>query len=173
MKRRALLVIDMLNDFLQEGAVLDCGPRARQIIPFVQKKIQEFHQAGDLVVFVCDNHQPSDPEFKLFPPHCVTGTPGAQIISSLEVKENDVVVPKTRYSAFFRTNLEEILQENKINEVHVVGVCTSICVMDTVGELRNRDYPVVVYRQGVADFDAEAHEFALRRMEKIYGARII
>ena len=44
--------------------------------------------------------------------------------------------------------------------------------MDTVAELRNREYPVIVYRQGVADFDPEAHEFALKRMEKVYGAKI-
>jgi nicotinamidase-related amidase len=173
MSRRALLVIDMLNDFIQEGAVLDCGPSARQIIPFVQEKIEEFHEARDLVVFVCDNHQPSDPEFDLFPPHCVSGTPGAQIIPQLEVKDTDIILPKKKYSAFFGTNLEEILQERQIGEVHVVGVCTSICVMDTVGDLRNRDYQVIVYRQGVADFDAAAHTFALQRMETIYGAKII
>lgn len=172
MAQRALLVIDMLNDFIQEGSVLDCGPSSRQIIPFIQQKINEFHQSGDLVIFVCDSHQPSDPEFEMFPPHCVKGTPGAQIIPQLEVKDSDIIIPKRKYNAFFGTRLEEILKEKKIVEVHVVGVCTSICVMDTVGELRNREYQVIVYRQGVADFDADAHEFALKRMKKVYGAKI-
>jgi len=172
MVRRALLVIDMLNDFIQEGAVLDCGPSSRQIIPFIQQKILEFRQSGDLVILICDQHQPSDPEFTLFPPHCLQGSPGAQIIPQLEVKDSDIIIPKRKYNAFFGTRLEEILREKEIDEVHVVGVCTSICVMDTVAELRNREYPVIVYRQGVADFDPEAHEFALKRMEKVYGAKI-
>jgi len=55
----------------------------------------------------------------------------------------------------------------------VVGVCTSICVMDTVGGLVDRDYAPIVPVRGVADFDPEAHEFALKRMKKIYGARIL
>jgi nicotinamidase/pyrazinamidase len=54
-----------------------------------------------------------------------------------------------------------------------VGVCTNICVMDTVGGLANRDYNITVPRAGVADFDTEFHEFALKRMGKIYGARIV
>ena len=66
-----------------------------------------------------------------------------------------------------------ILKEKMINEVHVVGVCTSICVMDTVGDLCNRDYDVTVYSKGVSDFDIKAHQFSLERMEKIYGVNII
>jgi nicotinamidase-related amidase len=54
----------------------------------------------------------------------------------------------------------------------VVGVCTSICVMDTVGGLANRDYRTVVPRGGVADFDVQAHEQALSRMDRLYGATI-
>ena len=61
---------------------------------------------------------------------------------------------------------------NRIGEVEVVGVCTSICVMDTVGGLANRDYPTTVPAAGVAAFDAEAHRFALNRLERLYGAAI-
>jgi nicotinamidase/pyrazinamidase len=56
--------------------------------------------------------------------------------------------------------------------VEVVGVCTSICVMDTVGGLANRDYRIRVPRAGVADFDDEAHQQALQRMERLYGATV-
>jgi len=82
-------------------------------------------------------------------------------------------VEKTRYSAFFNTNLDELLRKAAPQEVWVTGVCTSICVMDTVGDLRNRDYPVVVPAGAVADFDPQFHQFALQRMERVYGARIL
>lgn len=170
---KALLVVDMLKDFVETGGALDCGEEARRIIPFVRAKVDEFHYSRDLVVFIRDSHRPDDPEFQMFPPHCVKGTRGAEIIDELEVRPGDVTVEKTRYSAFYGTELEKILRERGVAEVHVVGVCTSICVMDTVGDLRNRDYPVVVYRDGVADFDREAHRFSLGRMEKIYGARVV
>jgi len=169
---KALLVIDMLNDFLTSHGVLYCGDTAQQIIPFVKQKIDEFHQHQDMVIFICDSHQENDLEFQMFPSHCVIGTKGAQIIDELPVEDNDVIIKKTRYSAFFKTELDDILKKKALTEVHVVGVCTSICVMDTVGDLRNRDYKVVVYRQGVADFDQKAHQFSLERMKKIYGAEI-
>ena len=60
-----------------------------------------------------------------------------------------------------------------ITEVTVVGGCTSICVMDTVGGLANRDYKTVVPEAGVADFDPDMHQMALRRLRDIYGAEIV
>jgi len=83
------------------------------------------------------------------------------------------VVNKKRYSGFYGTDLEKILLENEIGAVEVVGVWSSICVMDTVAGLANRDYPISVPVKGVADFDAEFHEFALKRMAQLCGARII
>ncbi len=169
---KALLVIDMLKDFLNKDGALYCGDASRKIIPFVKEKIEEFHKNGNLVVFICDSHKEDDLEFKMFPKHCVAGTPGAEIIDELPVEKKDVIIKKNRYSAFYNTDLHNVLKDHPINEVHVVGVCTSICVMDTVGDLRNRDYNVIVYKDGVADFDEKAHYFSIERIEKIYGAKI-
>jgi len=169
---KALLVIDMLKDFLCPTGRLYCGDKARGIVPFVRQKIEDFHKSGDLVIFLCDSHRKDDREFELFPPHCVEGTAGAEIIDELPVGKKDLVVKKGRYSGFYGTDLDAILKRNRISEVEVVGVCTSICVMDTVGGLRNRDYRVRVYSSGVADFDPQSHDFSLKRMEKIYGAQI-
>jgi nicotinamidase/pyrazinamidase len=169
---KALFVIDMIKDFLEEDGALYCGDTSRLIIPFVKQKIDEFHENADVVVYICDSHEKEDLEFEMFPKHGISGTRGADIIDVLPVEESDIIIRKSRFSAFYSTNLDQVLAEKGINEVHAVGVCTSICVMDTVGDLRNRDYKVIVYKHGVADFDQEAHEFSLKRMEKTYGARI-
>lgn len=170
---RALFVIDMLKDFINKDGALDCGDTSREIIPFIKEKIEEFHKKKDLVIFICDSHEEDDLEFHMFPKHCVAGTKGAEIIDELPVEDRDVIIRKTRYSSFYKTSLEEVLKAHSIDDVHVVGVCTSICVMDTVGDLRNRDYKVIVYKQGVADIDQQAHQFSLGRMEKIYGAEVV
>lgn len=170
---KALLVIDMLKDFLDKNGALFCGKDARNIIPFVQEKIIQAHKEKRLVIYICDQHKKDDLEFNLFPKHCVEGTEGAEVIDELEVLPSDIVVKKTRYSGFYGTNLERILKEKKVDSIEVVGVCTSICVMDTVGDLRNRDYQVTVYKDGVADFDPEASKFALKRIEKIYGVKVL
>ena len=91
----------------------------------------------------------------------------------LPLKPGDLRVEKTRYSAFSNTNLDEVLKKEQVDRVEVVGVCTSICVMETVKELFDRDTPALVYRQGVADFDPEAHAFALKHIKRIFGAKVV
>ena len=173
MGKVALVVADMLNDFLDPQGALFVGPRGRDIIPFVAQKIEEVRAQGWVVVFVCDAHAPDDREFKHFAPHAVKGSWGARVIPELELKPGDYRVAKTRYSAFAHTDLDDILKQEQVTRVEVVGVCTSICVLETVKELFDRDIPALVYRQGVADFDPEAHAFALKHMQRILGAQVI
>ena len=172
MPKKALIIVDMLNDFVDKKGALYCGTEARTIIPFIQERLSTFRKAGDLVVFLQDSHDEDDLEFTKFPKHCVANTCGSKVIHELAPELGENVIPKKRYSGFYGTNLEKILQDENIEEVEVVGVCTSICVMDTVGGLTNRDYNVSVPVKCVADFDRQMHEFSLRRMKQLYGARV-
>ncbi|MEW6659929.1 MAG: isochorismatase family cysteine hydrolase [Thermodesulfobacteriota bacterium] len=173
MGKVALIVADMLRDFLEPQGTLYLGDAARKIIPFVARKTEETRAAGGVVIYVCDAHAPEDPEFKLFPPHAVKGSRGAEIIPELQVRPGDYRVEKTTYSCFFNTDLDFILKREQVERVEIVGVCTSICVMETVQELLERDLPRLVYREGVADFDPEAHAFALKHMERVLGAEVV
>ena len=56
MGKTALIVMDMLNDFVDPGGSLYVGAQAREIIPFVAQKIAEFRAPGRVVIFVCDAH---------------------------------------------------------------------------------------------------------------------
>lgn len=173
MSQKALVVIDMLNDFVDEKGALYCGQSAKDIIPFIKSRLEDYRKSGDLIIYMQDSHEEDDKEFEKFPKHSVTGTWGSQIIPDLVPEEEDVVIPKRRYSSFYDTALSDMLKKYDIEEVEVVGVCTNICVMDTVGGLANRDYAVTVPKAGVADFDPQSHAFALKRMDTIYGANIV
>ena len=170
---RALIVVDMLNDFIDENGALFCGNRAKNVVVYIRSLIERYRKDDGIIIYVCDSHSKDDREFDRFVPHCVNGTWGAEVVEEIEPWEEDFVVRKTRYSAFYGTNLEDILKKKSVREAGVVGVCTSICVMDTVGGMANRDYAVKVYKRGVADFDRNMERCALERMRKIYGAEII
>jgi nicotinamidase/pyrazinamidase len=173
MPEKALLVIDILHDFLDARGALYCGDQARLILPQVERLLAEHRGQGSLIIFVEDCHTPDDKEFALFPPHCVAGTQGGSLLPGFTPLAGEKVVYKQRYSAFYGTELDSLLRRAGVNEVHLCGVCTSICVMDTCSDLRNRDLQAVVHRLAVADFDPAAHDFALRRIQKILGASVV
>lgn len=166
MSRRALLVIDMLHDFMDPRGALYCGDQAAAIIPPALALLEEHRRQGSLIIFVADSHPADNLEFQLFPAHCVTGTPGAAALPGFQPQAGEHWLTKTRYSAFYGTELEDILARERVDEVHLCGVCTSICVMETCSDLRNRDLKAVVHEQSVGDFDPQAHTFALQRMRK-------
>ena len=167
----AVLVVDMLRGFLEEGYPLYCGARARHIIPNIERLLEQELAQGSSVFFICDHHTPDDPEFKMFPPHCIEGTIEAEVIPEL-AKYQGEVIPKRRYSAFFGTPLEEKLNKLKPEKLIVCGVCTNICVLHTVANARNCDWEVEVPVDCVASFDEAAHHFALEHMEKTLGAKL-
>lgn len=170
---KALLVIDMLNDFINEDGALSTGSAGEDIINFVKEKIMEFREKDYPIVYICDNHEKDDKEFDMFPPHCVANTEGSQIIEELEVKESDKIIMKRRYSAFYGTDLDLYLREKGVDEIYLVGVCTNICVLYTSADARNIAYKVNIYKDGVASFDEEAHKFALKEAETTLGCQIL
>ncbi len=172
--KKVLLVTDMLEGFLRRRYALYCGPQSERIIPMARKKVQAYGRTGDLVVFIADNHDPHDLEFKKFPPHCIKGSPETKVISELSgLTKREIYLPKKRYSAFYGTRLDKILAKEKPDLVEVVGVCTNICVLYTVEELQNRDYRTRVYKDGVASFDMAAHKWALGQMKTVLGTEVV
>ena len=169
---KVVLVIDMLNDFMEKGGSLYCGDEGRKIIPFIKDKVKECRASGCRVVYSCDAHAPDDREFKLYSAHAVKGSRGGRIIDELKPEEGDIIVEKTTVRPFYRSRLEDVLRRLAPDEVIVTGVCTSICVMEAVAGLSVRGYKAVVYKAGVADLDKESHEAALKRMKTVYGASI-
>lgn len=167
----AVLVVDMLRGFLEEGHPLYCGARARRIIPAVQRLLEQELAGGAVIFFLCDHHAPDDAEFKMFPPHCIEGTAEAEVIPELAGYQGEVIA-KRRFSAFFDTPLEVKLSQIKPEKLIICGVCTDICVLHTVADARNRDWEVEVPVNCVASFDEKAHHFALEHMEKILGAKL-
>jgi len=167
-----VLVVDMLGGFCEEGYPLYVGETIRQTIPNIRRLLAEEKAKGSHIIFLCDSHTPDDKEFEMFPPHCIRGTEEAEIIPELRPFA-DEVIPKTRFSGFYGTNLGERLHELNPEKVIVVGDCTDICVMHTVADARNRDYPVEVPADCVATFDQEAHRYALQHIEKILGAKVV
>lgn len=171
--KKSLIAIDMLYDFLERDGALYCGNRARRIIPFVKKTIERFRTKRNLVIYSSDSHKPGEGEFGLFGRHCMAGTKGAEIIKEVKPQKTDLIIPKSTYDSAFRTDLIRTLKRHRIKDVFLVGICTSICIMETASSLAKEGFRVNILRRGVADFDEKTHASALKRMKTVYGANII
>ncbi len=166
-----VLVIDMLRGFLEKGHALYIGDKARRIIPNVRGLLERELGQGSTVLFIADHHAVNDLEFKMFPPHCIEGTPEAEVVPELASYKGEII-PKRRYSGFFGTDLDEKLKQLRPEKIIVCGVLTNICVLYTVADARNRDYTVEVPVDCVASSDDKAHQFALEQIEKVLGAKL-
>jgi len=169
----ALLIIDMLNDFVEPGAPLEV-PKTRDIIAAVQAEISRARSTQRPIIYICDAHAPDDPEFSRmgWPPHAVRGTRGAQVIAPLAPDPTDPVVEKTGYSGFHQTGLDGLLQSLKIDHLTLTGCVTNICVFYTAYDAVIRGYEVTVPKSCVADLQAGDGDFALRQMADVLGVRI-
>ena len=172
MSKKALLIVDMLNDFIDEKGTLYCGKEVNDMVPLIRRRLIEARAKNDIVIYVQDSHDEDDREFARYPKHAVEGTWGNKIIDPLAPNPGEKVIPKKTLSCFYKTDLEQFLIDENVGKVEVVGVCTSICVMDAVGDLTNRGYKVKVPKDEVGDFDQNAHAFALQRMKSVYGAEV-
>ena len=177
--RRALLIIDFQNDFTEGGAL--AVPDGDEIAG----RVSELIESGgfDFVVATRDWHPPDHASFQAqggpWPPHCVQGTPGAELHSSLDRERIDAIVDAgyepglEGYSGFERTGLEELLREHRTDEVTVVGLATDYCVRATALDALREGFAVTVDRAGVRGIDVEPgdSERALDEL-RAAGARI-
>lgn len=183
MGKRALINVDYTVDFVADEGKLTCGKPGQAIEENIESITKGFIAAGDFVVFAIDAHEEGDtlhPETELFPPHNIIGTEGQQLYGSLapvyaenKDKNNVYYFDKTRYSAFAGTDLEIKLRERGIDEIHLVGVCTDICVLHTAVDAYNKGFDIVVHQDAVASFNAAGHDWALGHFKDILGAKVI
>lgn len=95
----------------------------------------------------------------------IKGTPGCEIAADLKVDGTDVVVVKKRYSAFYGTDLDEILACHAVDGLILAGINTHACVRTTAIDAYQRDWEVILAVDCVDSYDREHHKVSLRYMK--------
>jgi nicotinamidase-related amidase len=161
-----LIVIDMLNDFLDRWP----PPSRTRLIDSINELVASIRQAHGSIIWVRQEFEPdlSDafPEMKTKGMHVtIRGTRGCQIDSNLAVQSTDPVVIKKRYSAFFGTNLDRLFAELNPNPLILAGINTHACVRMTAIDAYQRDIRVILAADCVDSYDREHHEVSIRYMK--------
>jgi nicotinamidase-related amidase len=178
MQRTALLVVDMLTDFLAPKPGLDAPNRIASLIENNRRVCRFARQKGISVVFVNDAFQKAeisiDRHFKLTIPHAIIGTKEAMVVEELEYDDSkDFIVEKKLYDGFYNTRLDSILRELDVKTCVVTGTWTDACVQHTVMGAFCRGYDAIVLKDCCACPDEAEHDHALAYMKRFYGAQAI
>jgi nicotinamidase-related amidase len=166
----ALLVIDVQKGEALGGAngipIMPGGPeRHARILEIVRAA----RAAGVPPIFIQEVHKPSLVDFGreldgTEGVHCLEGDEATELADGLEPLENEYLIRKRRYSAFFATELELILKSYGARSLILVGALTDVCVHYTFVDAHQHDYHCHVVADCVGGSSPEAHDAALQAM---------
>jgi len=183
--------VDVQRDFVLPGGKLYV-PGAEKLLPNIRRLTDAARQGKVFLVSHGDFHTPNDPEFKIFPPHCVKGTVGSELVPEAIADKvarvsNDadanlprdlseyqqVLLEKQTLNIFESRHADELVQKlGSQAEFVVFGVVTEYCVAFAVKGLLERGRRVAVVRDAIETLKDEEGKKALAEFERL-GARVI
>lgn len=183
MKNKTVFVdIDTQFDFMNPKGTLYV-PDAEGIIDNIKKLFDYAKEHKIKILSSTDAHKVDDPEFKLFPPHCVKGTPGNQKIDASTCKDNilienieqditesmldheQIIVESQTFDIFESINTDEIVKKLDAHNYIVFGVATDYCVKVAVLGFLKYGYSVSLITDATKAITKEGEEKALKEMK--------
>ena len=171
----AVVVVDMQNGFCHPDGSLYAEPSEAAVGP-VASLVDRAREAGANVVYTRDVHPPEQfdethyyDEFDRWGEHVVEGSWDAKLIDDLDVREDDHVVEKHTYDAFYRTELDGYLDARGIDDLLICGTLANVCVLHTAGSAGLRDYRPVVVEDALGYITDDHREYAVDHAEWLFG----
>jgi nicotinamidase-related amidase len=166
MQRPVLIVIDMVNDFLEKWA----PAQKQQLVRSINDLIGVIRQRGHPIIWVRQEFEPdlrdAFPEMKAKGIRItIKGTAGCQIAAELAVASADPVLIKKRYSAFYQTELDQLLRRLRPDAIILAGINTHACIRVTAIDAYQRDWETIVAADCVDSYDREHHDISMKYMK--------
>lgn len=162
----AVIIVDMLED--SYPAVRNPESEEVKIIIPVRDFLKECRSLSIPVIFACDSYIEGDFLFKgRMKPHAMRGTPGADVLADLEPEGTDIVLPKRRFSAFFKTDLDQTLRTMRVDTVAVGGINTHVCVLATALDAVANDFHAILLEDMSAAYKRQIHDNCLEGYRKM------
>ena len=172
-EKTAVIVVDMQNDFVRKGGSL-LVPAAMETVENIRNLLEKARKAGVKTIYTQDTQIENDPEFDIWPRHCVKGTSGWEIIDELKPQSGDLICQKNRYDGFYGTWLDHFLGRIwKIEHLVIVGTVSNICVLHTAASAGLRWYHVVIPANGISALNEFDQALTLRQVSSLYAGDVL
>jgi len=171
----ALVVVDMQNGFCHPDGSL-YAPGSEDAIDPVADLVDRAHDADMPVVYTRDVHPPEQfddahyyDEFDRWGEHVLEDSWEAEIVDELSVNEDDHIVVKHTYDAFYQTELEGWLNAHGIDDLLICGTLANVCVFHTAGSAGLRDFKPVVIEDALGYIEEADREYAVDHCDFLFG----
>ena len=163
----ALIVVDMLKDTFEKHPDSFIAKEAVKFVPTMNMMASVFRQNGFPVIFACDSFLSGDFIFNgKMKPHSIRNTKGAQVIDDLNRESEDIILEKRRFSAFFKTDLDQTLRTLGVDTAVVTGIATHVCVLTTALDALASDFNAVILKDCCAAHRQEYHDAVVNTYER-------
>jgi nicotinamidase/pyrazinamidase len=153
----AVIIVDMLRGNYSKERTGE--KEEEKIIPLVRNFLRACRRLGIPVIFACDSFLEDDFIFRgRMKPHAIRGTSGTKPLPELEPQGKDIILEKRRFSAFFKTDLDQTLRTMQVDTVVVGGVNTHFCVLATAFDAICNDFNTVLLEDLSAAYKREIHQ---------------
>jgi len=173
-KETALIIVDMINGFVREGALQ--SPRAETVIPAIESLSKEIDKRSIKKLAFADSHTDKSPEFGAYPTHCLAGTSESEVVDELKRIGGYTLIEKNSTNGFHEEEFKKWLNENQqINTFIITGVCTNMCVeqfaltLKTYFNMQNKNARVIVPINTVETYDLGIHDGDLMNTMALYN----
>jgi nicotinamidase-related amidase len=170
----AAIVIDLVEDYFDEelwpgSAIPD---QRAALVSSTNRLTTALRNAGIPIIWF---RQEFEPDLSDAFPHMVSSgkryairnTRGSSLLYELEVCTTDRILTKNRYSAFFQTELDDVLSELEVDGLVLAGITTAWCVRSTAVDAYQRGFSLVIARDATAGFSIDEHEESLRALGSV------
>ncbi len=166
----AIIVVDMVKDNLKEGSRLPIAQEGRALLPNLLRLLEEGRKRGFPIIFSCDSFLKEDFIFKgKMKPHSLRGTKGSEVLDELKPQPTDIILPKRRFSGFFKTDLDQTLRLYNVDTIVVTGITVEFCVLMTAMEGLCHDFSAII----LEDCTASASKEKLQTCLSLYRENVL
>jgi len=155
--RPAIVVVDMLKDAFKRRD-LPATQEYLKILPKIKELLEKSRKLGIPIIFACDSFLENDFIFKGKHSYSIRGTEGAEVVEDLRPGKEDQILLKRRFSAFFKTDLDQTLRLLGVDTVVITGINTHVCVYATAMDSVCNDFYAIVLEDCSASRDREVHQ---------------
>ena len=171
--KSCVIVVDMQNDFVKKDGNLVVSAAA-ETVPQIQKLLRKARKANVRVIYTQDTQVEDDPEFDIWPQHCLQGSWGWEIIEELKPQPEDLICVKNRYDGFYGTWLDHFLNNIwEIENLVIVGTVSNICVLHTAASAAIRWFHVVIPARGISALTEFDQALTLHQVDSLYNGDIV